>query len=178
MSLPETPIRPGPEIWAAARADYLSGISAPVVAERYGLSERNLRRRASAEGWRREDLEPVTLDPPPAWDCPPRDKDDILQENPELQEVTAARETAQFYLLFNPEPHDLRRFAFRRAAEAAATDAPQQAVVWMRLAQLVDRCGDRIDREARRFNDVDMLRAAYLRRLSEDVAPDRPENSD
>lgn len=168
--------RTPPEIWAAARADYVSGISAPVVAERYGLSERNLRRRASAEGWRREDMEPIVMDPPPAWDRPPRDRDDILAENPELEEVTAAGENARFSLLFSPEPHDLRRFAFRRAAEAAAMDAPQQAVVWMRLAQLADRCGDRIDRDARIFKDVDMLRAAYLRRLDQDIAPDRAED--
>lgn len=164
------PKRPSTEVWASARADYLAGISAPVVAERYALSERTLRRRASAEGWRREDLEVIALDPPPPWDTPFQDKDVMLDENPELAEVTAARESNQLLLLFNPEPHDLRRFAFRKAAAAAATDLPQEALVWMRLAQLVDRCGDRIDRDSRCFSDVDMLRAAYLRRLDQDVA--------
>jgi hypothetical protein len=177
MTQNASPLRHGPEIWAAVRADYLAGISAPVVAERYGVSERSVRRRAAVEGWRREDVETVALDPSPPWSFRPQEKADVLNQNPELHEVTAAQETEQFFLLFNPEPHDLRRFAFRRAAEAAATDAPQQAVVWMRLAQLVDRCGDRIAREARHFSDLDMLRAAYLRRLGEDVAPDRSEGA-
>jgi hypothetical protein len=170
MNQNPAPLRHGPEVWAAVRADYLAGISAPVVAERYGVSERSVRRRAAAEGWRREDLETVALDSPPPWSFRPHEKAEVLDQNPELQEVTAARESEQFFLLFNPEPGNLRQFAFRRAAEAAATDAPQQAVVWMRLAQLVDRCGDRIAREARHFSDLDMLRAAYLRRLDEDVA--------
>lgn len=61
MTLPDTAPKPvsrtPAEIWSVARADYLSGESAPVVAERHGLSLRSLRRRASLEGWRRTDLE-------------------------------------------------------------------------------------------------------------------------
>lgn len=177
MTQSPTSLRHGPDVWAAVRVDYLAGVSAPVLAERYSVSERSVRRRAAAEGWRREDAGAVALDPPPSSSFHLREKADILEQNPELQEVTAAREADEFFLLFNPEPMHLRRFAFRRAAEAAAADAPQQAVVWMRLAQLVDRCGDRISREGRHFSDLEMLRAAYLRRLDRNDARDRAAGS-
>ena len=92
--------------------------------------------------------------------------------------VTACR-SVRFGLLFDPEPRTLRRFAFRRASESAALDRPQQAVAWMRLAQLVDRCGDRIDQEAHPFRDIDQVHAAYLRRLNEEFAePPEPAPGD
>jgi hypothetical protein len=56
-----------------ARDDFTSGVSAPVVAERYGISERSVRRRAALEGWRRGDFMPGTLGPPPAVDAVARD---------------------------------------------------------------------------------------------------------
>jgi len=175
MTQNPTPLRHGPDVWTAVRADYLAGVSAPVLAERYTVSERSVRRRAAAEGWRREDAGAGALDP--SWSAHLREKADILEQNPELHEVTAAREADEFFLLFNPEPMHLRRFAFCRAAEAAAADAPQQAVVWMRLARLVDHCGDRISEEARHFSDLEMLRAAYLRRLDRNDARDRAAGS-
>lgn len=158
------------ETWAAARRDYLGGASAPVVSERYGLSERTLRRRAAAEGWRRADVETPAQGAQPYWNRPPPSKAQAVADFPELAEVDQARGQDDFYLLFDPQPRELRRFAFKRAAEAAAADQPHQATAWMRLAQLVDRCGDRIDREARPFQDIDYLRAAYLRRLGDEQA--------
>jgi len=44
------------ETWAAARADYLSGASAPEVCERHRLSLSTFRWRARNEGWRRADM--------------------------------------------------------------------------------------------------------------------------
>ena len=38
-------------VWAAARRSYLDGCSTPVIAERHGLNERAVRRRAAEEGW-------------------------------------------------------------------------------------------------------------------------------
>lgn len=156
---------PSPETWAQARRDYLAGDPAPLVAERHGLSERTLRRRAALEGWRRADAVPdlTGLDEPPHWGRPLASRSEEIERTPQLAEVTAAADSEQFLLLFDPDPAKLRRFAFRKSVDAAATGTPHQAVAWMRLVQLVDRCGDRIKRESRAFADIDYLRAAYLR---------------
>lgn len=58
-----------PESWAAARADYLAGLSAAGVCARYDLGLSALRARARREGWRRldqagpEPADPHALDP-------------------------------------------------------------------------------------------------------------------
>ncbi|HEY0052931.1 MAG TPA: hypothetical protein VGB49_05915, partial [Caulobacteraceae bacterium] len=147
---------PDPD-WAAAREDYLAGIPAPMVAERHGLSQRTIRRRAAREGWRREDM-PAGL---PPW----RAEGQLAGQVAELDAVVEARELDEVALLFDPRVPELRQYAFRRAATAAATDAPQTAVIWMRLVHLLDRTGDRLEREAEPNRDVDNLRAAYLRAL-------------
>ncbi|MBU1345709.1 MAG: hypothetical protein KKA16_02025 [Alphaproteobacteria bacterium] len=172
--------RPTAEIWTQARADFLSGLSAAVVAERHGVSERQVRRRAAIEGWRRSDAEPLKLASPPPWLRPPLTRDEATEGDGALEDVDDAEATSRFGLLFDPEPRILRRFAFRRASESAALDRPQQAVAWMRLAQLVDRCGDRIDQESKPFRDIDYVRAAYLRRLHEQFAetPESPPDTE
>jgi len=111
---PFTARPPATEIWRRARAAYLTGDSAPVVAERYGLSERSVRRRASMEGWRRCDVDP--RDPPP-WSRPePMTRSDFIASQPEYRKLAAACDTDSFLLLFAPAMDDFRRIAFRRAA--------------------------------------------------------------
>ncbi len=114
--------------------------------------------------------------PPPWWLRPPLSKSEVGELRPEFAEIEEAEGSDRFFLLFNAEPASLRRFAFRQAAEQAVMDRPQQAVAWMRLVQLVDRCGDRVEREAHAFRDIDHLRAAYLRRL--DAEEDGSESRD
>lgn len=43
------------EVWAAVRADYLAGMSAPEACRRYGVGLSAMRARAAREGWRRAD---------------------------------------------------------------------------------------------------------------------------
>ncbi|ADK99436.1 hypothetical protein [Brevundimonas subvibrioides] len=166
--------RPTAETWALIRDDYRSGITAPVLAERYGVPERTLRRRAALEGWRRADAPTPSLATPPAWLRPPVSREEALARDPDLAEVDAAEGGDRIGLLFDPDPRHLRLFAFRQASEAAAMDRPVQAVSWMRLAQIVDRCGDRIEADGRPLREVDHLRAAYLRRLGELLPEDMP----
>ena len=45
-----------PETWSLIRGAYLSGLSAPTVAARFGVSETALRRRARREGWTKRDF--------------------------------------------------------------------------------------------------------------------------
>lgn len=168
---PENPAPPA-DVWTRARDDYLNGASAPVVAERYGLSERTVRRRAAGAGWRRADRPTVVLDGPPPWNRGALTREDAIEVFPELAEVEQAVMNDRFLLLFDPDQKHLRRFAFRQAAEAAALSRPAEAVVWMRLVQTLERTGDRIDVEARPFREQDYLRASFLRRIDEDLGPD------
>jgi len=167
------PNRPTAETWAAARADFLSGLSAAIVAERHGMSERQVRRRAAIEGWRRSDFEPTKQEPLIPGLRSLLSHKEVTDQDDALEQVDQVEATARFALFFGPEPRALRRFAFRRASECAALDRPQQAVAWMRLIQTVDRCGDRIDREAKPFHEADYVRAAYLRRLDETILSDK-----
>lgn len=155
------------ETWNQIRVDFMAGVSGPVLAERYGVPLRTLRHRAATEGWRRQD------------DDPQRRRDAAVEADPELAEVLEDQGLDQFRLLFEPQPDVLRRFAFRKASEEAAMDRPQQSLVWLRVAERLERCGDRIDAEAPLFRDIDHLRAAYLRRVGDRPdAPSQPPDPD
>ncbi|WP_428149407.1 hypothetical protein [Brevundimonas sp.] len=167
------PPRLTPEAWSHAREDFVAGLSAAAVAERYGTTERSVRRRAAVEGWRRRDFMPGRMAPPPPWMAGPRTKDEEIEFDPALAEVDEAETVSRFGLLFNPDARSLRRFAFRQAAENAAVDRPQQAMTWMKLVQLVNSCDLRLESGASAFRDIDHVRAAYLRRLNEAVAEGR-----
>jgi hypothetical protein len=59
------------ETWQAAREDYAAGVPAAEVAERHGLGQSNVYKRAQEEGWRRRGLddpdpEPVVVGGAPA----------------------------------------------------------------------------------------------------------------
>ncbi len=97
----------------------------------------------------------------------PEIRTEAVSDDPALEEVDEAESTARFALPFNPEPRALRRFAFRRAAESAAVDRPQEAAAWMRLVPLADRCDERVERDGQPFRDIDSIRAASLKRASE-----------
>lgn len=168
---PESPAPPA-DLWTRARIDYLAGHSAPVVAERHGLSERTVRRRAATEGWRRTDRTAIEIGDPPPWNLGCLSRDEAIERFPELAEVEQAQSNDVFDLLFDPAPANLRRFAFRQAATAAALSRPAEAVVWMRLVQSLERAGETIEQEARPFREQDYLRAAYLRGIDDQVAPD------
>lgn len=169
------PPRLTPEAWAAAREDFLAGVSAAVVAERYGTTERSIRRRAALEGWRRRDFMPGRMAPPPPWMAGPKSKDEEIEIDPALAEVDEAETVSRFALLFNPNARSMREFAFRQAAENAAVDRPQQAMAWMRLVQMVNAVDCRLASDSSAFRDIDHVRAAYLHRLNEAVAEGRDE---
>ncbi|MFC5344273.1 hypothetical protein ACETK8_00210 [Brevundimonas staleyi] len=151
---------PPVEIWLKIRDAYRAGATAPVLAERYGISLRTLRRRIAQFEWRRQD------------DVLERRRAAARAVGDEMLEVMSDEGAEEFGLLFEPRPHILRRFAFRKASEEAAMGRPQQSLAWIRVLERMDRCGDRAEAEGELFRDVDHLRAAYLRRL--DALGDTP----
>lgn len=169
---PDPQPHPAPlNVWAMARRDYLAGDPAPVVAERYGLSERTLHRRAARDGWRRCDAR-RPREAMPEWQHRMLAKGDAGRDDPVLQLVAEAHRDAQFDLLAAPDSTTLRLFAFRRAAECAAMGHPGQAVVWMRLVQQLDRSGERLDHNVQAFPEADMIRAILLQGIGSMQPPD------
>ena len=158
------------EAWRRARADYERGVSAPVTAERYGLHVRTLRRHAAREGWRRPPP-PSTFharmagERPPPFAGEPVTLEQLTETDPELAMFSDAHEFEVGELLLNPDPQRLGRFAFRRAAEAAARGAVAEAGGWMRLVTQVGRASDRLSRELRPVSSADLMRARYAAEL-------------
>lgn len=143
------------EIWDAARRDYVAGAPAAVIAERYGLAVRTVRRRAVAEGWRREDV-------PGLYD---RLRDRLradLRERPELAAIENLKGEDLYELLFVPNAAGLAGFAFRRAAETAALGGPAEAAAWLRVARLAGQVGDRHDVRVDPFTPADQMRARMM----------------
>jgi hypothetical protein len=148
--------RRSPEIWESARHDYVAGSSSTVIAERYGLNARSVRRRAVLEGWRRRDE---------AGEVYGRLRDRLRhdsEETPELAAVERVNEDDMFDLLFLPDPMTLSGFAFRRAAASAATDGPAEAATWLRVAHLAAQFHARVDFAIQPFSRADYLRAGMM----------------
>ncbi len=183
---PQTPDDTALDPWPLARRDYLSGVSAAIVAERYGLSVRTLQRRAAAEGWRHADVRPATRIRSD-WNGPIGSfmremiaRDETLANRPEFAQVSAVAEEQRYDLLFAPTARNLRIHAFHQAAESAAMGGFAEATAWMRLLALVDRHAGVVDHDIRLYTPADHMRADYLgqygalRAEHEDTPPEWP----
>ncbi len=158
--------RRSPETWEAARRDYISGASTAVVAERYGLCARSVRRRAALERWRRDD------DPAPAFEQLRQRVEADLEALPELADVSQVADEDLRNLLLLPDAAGLCRYAFRRAAECAALDGPNEAAAWLRVVRLTEKVSSRIDVDVRPYSPADYLRASMLGALAAGQARD------
>lgn len=158
---PDPQPHPAPlDVWALAQRDYLAGETASVVAERYGLSERTLQRRAARDGWRRSDTK--VQQALPEWRHRMKAQYEACKNDTMLDFVREAHRSGQFDLLHAPDATTLRLFAFRHAAECAAMGHPGEAVVWMRLVNQLERSGARLDHDCEAFSEADQLRSAFL----------------
>lgn len=148
--------RRSPELWEAARCDYASGCSSAVIAERYGLNARSVRRKAALEGWRQGD---------PARDGYARLHDRLrhdLAETPEFADIEEVNQQDMFDLLFLPDVASLCGFAFRRAASCAAMDGPAEAAAWLRVARLATQLEGQLDPGVQPFSRADYMRAQMM----------------
>lgn len=167
-------------VWEAARADYEAGSSAPVVAERHGLGERTVRRRASAEGWRRpvrsgagpDGLAQLYARVAAGLARPDVSADDECELDPDLDAMVQDHAFEVGRLLLEPTPERLSRFAFRRAAECAARGAAAETAAWLRVCNAIDRSEKSLERTARPVNLGDYMRAHLCREL-EHASEDR-----
>lgn len=145
------------DIWSAIRRDYCAGESTLLLAERYDLADRSIRRRAALENWRRDaDVQALRLHP--------RDlRGHEEQVYPALARIDDLNREDLHDLLFTPDITDLSRFAFRRAAECAALDGPVQTAAWLRVVRLATDLRDRrADLTTPTYREADYVRAEMM----------------
>ena len=174
---PELPPVCVEEAWRHARDDYEAGVSIPVAADRHGLAERSLRRRAQVEGWRRPGLPPMERRYA-MLAGEPRSVDEVIEDNPMMGPFVEAHSWEVGELLMRPEPERLQRFAFRRAAECAASGAAVEAAGWLRLVTQVARVRRQLEEAAHGYNPADLMRAHYAAGLFADLDDDEDDVAD
>ncbi len=155
-----------PEIWEAIRRDYVAGASTAVLGERYGLAARSIRRKAALDLWRRDD------EPASASDALRHRMESDQATWPELADVSHVANEDLRSLLLLPSAHGLCRYAFRRAAECAALDGPNEAVAWLRVVRLADLIDSRTNVDAQPNSRADYLRASMIRQINRNGTAD------
>jgi len=160
--------------WSDARADYLAGETAGVVAGRLGVSYRTVQRRAERDGWRRRDQRRLAR---LAGDGALLEYQDLDPDSP-MALFVAAHEYEVGELLMDPEPQRYIRYAFRRSAEAAARARPAEALSWARLVAVLDRVGPGVDKTRRAYNSADYARALYAQKLRDVMEPEDEDEAD
>lgn len=171
---PPPPLPPPPaerprlsdDVWLQIADDYRAGDSTPVLAERYGVADRSVRRRAALEHWRR-DADVAALR------HHPRDRraaDHAVY--PALATIEDLNGEDLHDLLFMPDIDDLCRFAFRRAAECAALDGPAQTAAWLRVARLSTALGAHREDLQSRYRRADYARAEMMHERPRPAAAD------
>lgn len=181
-----------PETWSLIRGAYLSGLSAPTVAARFGVSETALRRRARREGWTKRDFAarstPWPLGRTPPMGAPggptgvlaapglPPDPDAPLTED----DIVAAWSSP-----IQIRPNDLARRTLAAAAEAVKGGRGLTALRLARAASEIARLDALFEwveyDPAEQERDAESGRQLTLRwvreralRLAEDLAAGRP----
>ena len=154
------------ETWSLIRGAYLSGLSAPTVAARFGISVTALRKRAGREGWTKRRFADAASDPQPAHNAssPPPTGHAGSRPPTETEVVEACFEPMHI------APTDLARRALANAAHALKAGEGLQAVRLARAAGEIARLNDVldwahedvIDTEAR-FEASQVMMRQYLR---------------
>ena len=136
-----------PETWSLIRGAYLSGLSAPTVAARFGVSETALRKRARREGWTKR-LYAARATP---WNlCAGRAGTGASSglsdpESPDPDAVTEAKLLEAWTSPMNIRPDDLARRALANAAHAVKAGEGLNAVRLARAAAEIARLNDLLD---------------------------------
>lgn len=133
------------EVWAAAREDYLAGLSAPEVCARHNVGLRAMRSRAANEGWRRSD-QPWT----------PRNRLDPDDEGVELEARVGGD-------LNKVELRELSFIAARRMMRAVLRGDAAEALRWRRVRDAMDAEDAEMERLGEQMDAIRDARAGYAR---------------
>lgn len=135
-----------PETWSLIRGAYLSGLSAPTVAARFGVSVTALRKRAAREGWTKRAYAAAAMPGTgpvrdPAAAAPP--------QPPEEPPDAAARAEAELLEVWRQPPRfraaDVARKGLAGAVAALKSGKGLEALRLARAAAEIARLDDRLD---------------------------------
>lgn len=181
-----TYVTAGAEAWSLIRGAYLSGLSAPTVAARFGVSVSALRKRARREGWTKQQYAaaralPDGAAPLPVGQVAPASVTAPAGGHPVLSGGLSEDEVVEAQLP-NPtiQPGALARRALAHAAQAVrdgqglnAVRLARAAAEIARLDQLLEWDGDTDDEgpeaEARFRGRQDIMRV-FIREQALDLA--------
>lgn len=171
-----TYVAASPQTWELIRAAYLSGLSAPTAAARFGVSVGALRKRAAREGWTKQAFARTQAPGSPAAHAPPAD--DIALRI----EAIVARQV----LPLHEEPEAMARRALGHATRAIAEGRGLEAERLVRAARQLRELSDEMppahyfweddetaDPDGRREHMRVMVRSLALT-LAERIAAGRP----
>lgn len=137
-----------PETWSLIRGAYLSGLSAPTVAARFGVSETALRKRARREGWTKR-LYAARATPWNLCAGGPRKGAASSPSDPDAASGPEAVSEAKLLEAWTSpmaiRPDDLARRALANAAHALKAGEGLNAVRLARAAAEIARLNDLLD---------------------------------
>ncbi len=160
-----------PQTWELVRAAYLSGLSAPTAAARFGVSVTALRKRAAREGWTKRDFAAVqgAVQPPHA---------PVAQAPRDLIDAGLDAIVEQHMVPLYLEPEQVTRRALGLSARALAEGRALDAERLARAAKAIASLGDALvgcGWGGRGYDDEDEQadpdgRRAYLRSMAVTIA--------
>lgn len=135
-----------PETWSLIRGAYLSGLSGPTVAARFGVSVTALRKRAAREGWTKRAFAAGAT----PWMGPARERAaSAVPPPPEEPPDAAARAEAELLEAWRQPPRfraaDVARKGLAGAVAALKSGKGLEALRLARAAAEIARLDDRLD---------------------------------
>ena len=134
-----------PETWSLIRGAYLSGLSAPTVAARFGVSVTALRKRAAREGWTKRAYAAGAT----PWIGPVRDAAVAAPAPPQEPPDAAARAEAELLEVWRQPPRfraaDVARKGLAGAVAALKSGKGLEALRLARAAAEIARLDDSLD---------------------------------
>lgn len=125
------------QTWELVRAAYLSGLSAPTAATRFGVSVSALRKRARREGWTKLAYAQAAQHGRAGEGVPQAGRSAPASgAGPDLFDRAIPQ--------FRVEPGGLARRSLEQAAEALAAGRPQDAAAFARAAELIAKLDELI----------------------------------
>ena len=166
-----TYVRAGPQTWGRIREAYLSGLSAPTVAARFGVSVAAIRKRAAREGWTKAAMGDS---PSPSWRGPaPRAVGEAAFPDPLVAAEQPVVEAFRIPLALHPRT--LARQSLARAAHALREGRALDAQRMAHAAEAVLRVEARVDWWPEDGEEIDddgreALLVQFVRSIAVDVA--------
>ena len=167
-----TYVRAGPQTWGRIREAYLSGLSAPTVAARFGVSVAAIRKRAAREGWTKAAMGDASRAPSWRGTAPGPGAEAALPDRLAAAEQPVVE---AFRIPLALHPRTLARQSLARAAHALREGRALDAQRMAHAAETVLRVEARVDWWPEDGEEIDddgreALLVQFVRSIAVDVA--------